>query len=125
MHVILRGTISKGNMKPKSWVTCEMDGLICSGTTSSSLRNLMDTDISASCGHSWNQSMQVQLMTAGNFLPRIRSVDPTVIATIKIKIQFVWVFQSSEKVLHTWRETQNDFQLTSNSIYEELPAVVL
>ena len=84
----------------------------------------MDTDISASCGHSWNQSMQVQLMTAGNFLPRIRSVDPTVIATIKIEIQFVWVFQSSENV-HTWRETQNDFQLASNSIYEELPAVVL
>ena len=44
---------------------------------SSWLRNFEDTDMSASSGHSWNQSMQVQLTTAGNFRPLTLSVLPT------------------------------------------------
>ena len=37
----------------------------------------MATDIRASVGHSWNQSIQVQLTRAGNFLPLTRKVLPT------------------------------------------------
>jgi len=33
--------------------------------------------MSASCGHSWNQSMLVVLVTAGNLRPRTRRVLPT------------------------------------------------
>lgn len=47
------------------------------GRTSISLRNLSDTDRRASCGHSMNQSMEVQLTTAGNLRERTRSVEPT------------------------------------------------
>lgn len=42
-----------------------------------SSRNLLLTDTRASSGHSWNQSMAVQLTTAGNLLARTRSVEPT------------------------------------------------
>ena len=35
------------------------------------------TDTSASSGHSWNQSMEVQLTTAGNFLALTLRVEPT------------------------------------------------
>ena len=35
------------------------------------------TEMSASSGHSWNQSMDVQLVTAGNFRLRTRRVEPT------------------------------------------------
>lgn len=44
---------------------------------STSWRNLKLTDSSASCGHSWNQSMAVQFTTAGNFLLRSLSLLPT------------------------------------------------
>lgn len=44
---------------------------------STSSRNLKLTDSSASCGHSWNQSMAVQFTTAGNFLLRTLSLLPT------------------------------------------------
>lgn len=47
------------------------------GRTSISLRNLSDTDRRASCGHSMNQSMEVQLTTAGNLRERTRRVEPT------------------------------------------------
>ena len=40
-------------------------------------RNFCETDMRASCGHSWNQLMEVQLMMAGNFLPRTLKVLPT------------------------------------------------
>ena len=100
-----------------------MDGFISSGTTSSSLRNLMDTDISASCGHSWNQSMQVQLMTAGNFLPRTRRVDPT-------EGKFKYELATTVQVKHvkgglTWRETEYDFELSPDTVNKELPTIVL
>lgn len=39
--------------------------------------NLLLTDSRASCGHSWNQSMAVQLTMAGNFRALTRSVEPT------------------------------------------------
>ncbi|KAI1232528.1 CDP-diacylglycerol--glycerol-3-phosphate 3-phosphatidyltransferase, partial [Lamprotornis superbus] len=39
--------------------------------------NLLLTDTRASSGHSWNQSMAVQLTTAGNLLARTRRVEPT------------------------------------------------
>lgn len=42
-----------------------------------SSRNLLLTDTRASSGHSWNQSMAVQLTTAGNLLARTRRVEPT------------------------------------------------
>ena len=45
--------------------------------SSTSERNLELTDIRASCGHSWNQSIQVQLTTAGNLRPRTLNVVPT------------------------------------------------
>ena len=54
-----------------------MECLISSWMVASSLMNLIDTDMRASSGHSWNQSMQVQLMMAGNFLPRTLRVLPT------------------------------------------------
>lgn len=44
---------------------------------STSSRNLRLTEINASSGHSWNQSMQVQFVTAGNRLLRTRKVFPT------------------------------------------------
>ena len=44
---------------------------------STSWRNLKLTDSSASCGHSWNQSIAVQFTTAGNFLLRTLSLLPT------------------------------------------------
>ena len=40
-------------------------------------RNLPATETSASCGHGWNQSMTVQLMSAGKFLARILNLSPT------------------------------------------------
>ena len=46
-------------------------------SSSTSSKNLLLTDTRASSGHSWNQSMHVQLTTAGNFLLRTRSVVPT------------------------------------------------
>ena len=55
----------------------QIEGLISSGIEDSSFMNLMETDIRASSGHSWNQSMQVQLTIAGNFLPLILKVLPT------------------------------------------------
>lgn len=42
-----------------------------------SSRKRLLTDTSASSGHSWNQSMAVQLTTAGNRRARTRSVEPT------------------------------------------------
>jgi len=39
--------------------------------------NRLETDIRASSGHSWNQSMDVQLTTPGNFLPLTLNVLPT------------------------------------------------
>lgn len=42
-----------------------------------SSRNLLLTDMSASSGHSWNQSMAVQFTKAGNLLARTRRVEPT------------------------------------------------
>lgn len=42
-----------------------------------SSRNLLLTDTRASSGHSWNQSMAVQLTMAGNLLARTRRVEPT------------------------------------------------
>lgn len=45
--------------------------------SSTSDRNLELTDMSASCGHSWNQSIQVQLTIAGNLRLLILSVVPT------------------------------------------------
>lgn len=53
---------------PGSWLT-SMSGV--------SSRNLLLTDTRASSGHSWNQSMAVQLTTAGNLLARTRRVEPT------------------------------------------------
>ena len=44
---------------------------------STSWRKRKLTDSRASCGHSWNQSMAVQLTMAGNFLLRTLSVLPT------------------------------------------------
>ena len=46
-------------------------------TCSVSSKNLRLTETRASAGHSWNQSIAVQLVTAGNFLPLTRSVVPT------------------------------------------------
>ena len=40
-------------------------------------KNVRLTDLSASSGHSWNQSICVQLTTAGNLRPRTRNVEPT------------------------------------------------
>jgi hypothetical protein len=45
--------------------------------TSTSCRNLPETDIKASWGHSWNQSITVPLTMAGNLRDLIRRVDPT------------------------------------------------
>ena len=44
---------------------------------SASSKNLADTEIKASSGHSWNQLILVQLVKAGNFLLRMRRVAPT------------------------------------------------
>lgn len=44
---------------------------------SKSSMNLLLTDTKASCGHSWNQSIAVQLVTAGNLRLLTRSVEPT------------------------------------------------
>mmetsp|Transcript_31700 Transcript_31700/g.46427 ORF Transcript_31700/g.46427 Transcript_31700/m.46427 type:complete len:246 (-) Transcript_31700:88-825(-) len=40
-------------------------------------RNRWATEISASLGHSWNQSMAVQLISPGNLRARVRRVSPT------------------------------------------------
>jgi len=42
-----------------------------------SARNLEATLINASLGHSWNQSIEVQLMTPGNFLALNLNASPT------------------------------------------------
>lgn len=47
------------------------------GRTSSSERKRLETEIKASCGHSWNQLIAVQLTKAGNFRARTLSVEPT------------------------------------------------
>lgn len=47
------------------------------GKMSSLLRNFSETDSSASCGHSWNQSIYVQFMVAGNLRPLFRKIGPT------------------------------------------------
>lgn len=47
------------------------------GMSSVSSRKRALTDTRASSGHSWNQSMAVQLTTAGNFLARTRRTEPT------------------------------------------------
>lgn len=54
-----------------------MEPRTSSEMSSTSERNLELTDIKASSGHSWNQSMLVQLTMAGNLRARTRSVDPT------------------------------------------------
>lgn len=62
------------------WVCIWIDKNIHSWLTSifsTFWRNLKLTDSRASCGHSWNQSMAVQLTTAGNFLLRSLSLLPT------------------------------------------------
>ena len=50
---------------------------LLTGSSSLSSRNRLLTDTSASSGHSWNQSILVQLTTAGNFLLLTRSAFPT------------------------------------------------
>ena len=40
-------------------------------------RNLELTEMRASSGHSWDQSMLVQFTMAGNFRARTRRVEPT------------------------------------------------
>lgn len=47
------------------------------GKTRNSSKNLIATDTKASCGHSWNQFIDVQLIRAGNFLDLTLKVDPT------------------------------------------------
>lgn len=42
-----------------------------------SSKNLADTELRASTGHSWNQSIEVQFVTAGNFRLLTLSADPT------------------------------------------------
>ena len=44
---------------------------------SQSSMNRRLTETRASSGHSWNQSIAVQLVTAGNLRPRTRRVEPT------------------------------------------------
>ena len=51
------------------------DILTFNNSTSSRKRAL--TDFRASSGHSWNQSIDVQLVMAGNFLLLTRRVEPT------------------------------------------------
>jgi len=46
-------------------------------SSSTSLRKRWLTDISASSGHSWNQSILVLFVTAGNLRLLIRRVLPT------------------------------------------------
>jgi len=46
-------------------------------TLGTSDRKRPATEISASCGHGWNQSMTVLLMSAGNWRARIRNLSPT------------------------------------------------
>lgn len=50
---------------------------LLTGKAFSSSKNFIDTDTKASCGHSWNQFIDVQLIKAGNFLDLTRRVDPT------------------------------------------------
>lgn len=75
---------NKGNLcwsiteKPQpSNLTINYRKKILTGRTSISLINLVDTDSRASCGHSINQLIAVQLTIAGNFLALILNVDPT------------------------------------------------
>lgn len=51
--------------------------LTVSSSDSACSRNRYDTERRASSGHSWNQSMLVQLTMAGNFRDRTLRVDPT------------------------------------------------
>lgn len=44
---------------------------------STSEMNRLETDRRASCGHSWNQLMAVQLTMEGNLRARTRNVAPT------------------------------------------------
>ena len=44
---------------------------------STSARKRFATDTSASCGHGWNQSMAVLLMSAGKLRARMRKRSPT------------------------------------------------
>jgi len=50
---------------------------ILTAKTSRSFKNLDETEIRASLGHSWNQSIEEQLVRAGNLRDRILKVDPT------------------------------------------------
>lgn len=47
------------------------------GKTSMSCKNFAETDTNASCGHSWNQIIEVQLIKAGNLRDLTLKVDPT------------------------------------------------
>lgn len=88
------------------WVDCRL-----TWTCSTSCRNLRLTDSSASCGHSWNQSMAVQLTTAGNFLLRTLSLLPTGekhSATCRTTSELVKSICSSEAAL---RQTASLFVL--------------
>lgn len=51
--------------------------LALTARSSTSSKKRADTEFRASSGHSWNQSILVQLVTAGNFLLLTRRVDPT------------------------------------------------
>jgi len=55
----------------------ETDPLSSRGTSSMSFKKRSDTDRRASCGHSWNQSIDVQLTRAGNLRDLTRRVVPT------------------------------------------------
>ena len=51
--------------------------LISSLGSSTSAKNLEATSIKAFLGHSWNQSIEVQLMIPGNFLALNLKASPT------------------------------------------------
>lgn len=51
--------------------------LISSDGNSTSFKNLADTSIKASSGHSWNQSIEVLLIRAGNILALYLKASPT------------------------------------------------
>lgn len=54
-----------------------MESNVLTDNSSTSCKNLEDTEFKASTGHSWNQSIHVQLVTAGNFRLLTLNVDPT------------------------------------------------
>lgn len=80
---------------------------LLTGRTSRFWRNFLETEMSASCGHSWNQLIAVELTRAGNLRARIRKVAPT---------------GEKHKTTFSWRRTRSIKNFQQFSLVSRRPA---